>query len=112
MSQLSDTPTTTDTTVPGHTHRDLQRAALSELVSLLTESATSESEIEARHATARQELEKLETRSQQDIERRNAAAREAIEQTYAAAVKEVDEKFAESMQALTSANEEARRKVK
>src|SRR5690348_16574680 len=105
MSHPSDTPMI-DAALPGHaTQRDVQRAALAELVSLLTESATSESEIEARHAQARDELGKLTERSQQDIDHSYTASREEIEQTYAAKIAEVDQKFGDAMQQLGESND-------
>ena len=93
------------------TARDVQRAALRELVSLLTESATTESELEARHRAAGEEISKATERSRQEIDQRYAALREEVEQTYAARVTEVDSKFQEAVHALSASSDAIRRRI-
>src|SRR6185295_2088451 len=105
MSQPSDTPLI-DEALPAHaSQRDVQRAALHELVSLLTESATTESEIEARHQAARDEVSKLTDRSRQEIDQRFAAQRDEGEQKYHERIAEIDAKFKADLATLESSNE-------
>src|SRR5689334_3450420 len=80
--------------------RDVQRAALRELVSLLTESATTESEIETRHRAAQEELNKATERVRQDIEHRQASSREEADRKHEEWVAQVDAKFQEGIEAL------------
>jgi S-DNA-T family DNA segregation ATPase FtsK/SpoIIIE len=109
--QPSDT-LSPDAPLPAHaSHRDVQRAALRELVSLLTESATTESEIEARHRAAVEDVEKAIVKARQDVEHRAAAKREEAEQKYQQAVAEADAKYRAGLQSLDSSTEDVRLKI-
>src|SRR5262245_39540888 len=109
--QPSDTPLI-DESLPAHsTATDVQRAALRELVSLLTESATTESEIESRHAAAREELNKTTASSRQDIEHRYARLAEESEQKHVSWVAEVDAKYQEGFESLNASNEKIRKRI-
>src|SRR3954452_15905707 len=98
--------------LPAHaSERDMQRAALRELVGLLTESATTESEIEARHAAAREELNKSTERSAQDIDHKYTALREAADQKHTEWIAEVDSTFQTGMEALDASNDTIRKRI-
>jgi hypothetical protein len=101
-----------DAPLPAHaSHRDVQRAALRELVGLLTESATTESEIEARHRAALAELGEAVTRSRQDIEHRYATRREEAEQKYRQWTADAEAKFRADFDALDESNADARQRI-
>ena len=112
MPQPNDTPLTPDGPLPAHaSHRDVQRAALRELVGLLTESATTESEIEARHRAALAELGEAVTKTRQDIEHRYASRREETEQTYQQRTADIERRFREGFDALDGSSEDARQRI-
>lgn len=101
-----------DAPLPAHaSHRDVQRAALRELVSLLTESATTESEIEARHRAAVEEVEKAVVKARQDIDHRVAGKRQEAEQKHQETVADADAKYRTALQALDSSTDDMRRKI-
>src|SRR5687768_12162385 len=112
MPQPSDTPLIPDAPLPAHaSHRDLQRAALRELVSLLTESATTESEIEARHRAALEEASQADVKARQDIEHRYTSRRAEAEQKYQQWTADAEAKFREGFDELDSASQDDRTRI-
>src|SRR5579884_1143116 len=97
--------------VPPATHRDLQRATLRDLVSLATECAATESEIERRYHAEVEEEHKKYKRLAWELNNKFSNLREAARNQRIAAEAAAQTGFEAASAELNARDEEARRKV-
>src|SRR3954451_22774557 len=91
--------------------RDLQRASLRDLVTLLTECARAEADIDGRRAEAADEESKRIAQETADVPRRYAARREDLAQKAEARRSEILQKHAGEIDAVERANQSAQVRI-
>jgi len=93
------------------TPRDMQRAALRDLVSLATECATTEADIERRKTTALDDAAKLAIRGKWEADQRLHLAKGAVEQKHAERLNRVETRFQSELNSAKAAERTARERV-
>jgi S-DNA-T family DNA segregation ATPase FtsK/SpoIIIE len=111
QTNLAETTSHVPQPVAGVTRRDLQRAALRDLVSLATECATLETEIERKLQIALEQAAKEQQTRTWDLDDRARTLREKIATEYKQRVADADSQLEGQVRAIRSADEKARAAV-
>ncbi len=112
MQELTETPSDANAPAGEHpSHRDLQRAALRDLVALATECATTEDEIERRYKAATESANQEGQRGKFSIQQRWTAAEEQLRQKHQDRLQKADAQFKVDHSALRQADATLRARV-